>query len=80
MLLAVVIMGLVVGPSTSTILFSSMPDGRISLNTFLKSNRQILQRIDRHERIVVGRTGKARKFHYYCYKGGKKDDIGRIKA
>ena len=20
------------------------------------------------------------KFHYYCYKGGKKDDIGRIKA
>lgn len=46
----------------------------------LRCNRQILQRIDRHERIVVGRTGKARKFHYYCYKGGKKDDIGRIKA
>ena len=44
------------------------------------SNRQILRRIDRHERIVVGRTGKAGKFHYYCYKGGKKDDIGRIKA
>ena len=43
-------------------------------------NRQILRRIDRHERIVVGRTGKAGKFHYYCYKGGKKDDIGRIKA
>ena len=28
----------------------------------------------------MGRTGKAGKFHYYCYKGGKKDDIGRIKA
>ena len=25
------------------------------------SNRQILRRIDRHERIVVGRTGKSRE-------------------
>ena len=27
----------------------------------MKGNRQILRRIDRHERIVVGRTGKSRE-------------------
>ena len=54
--------------------------GTERVGKLMRRNRQILQRIDRHERIVVGRTGKARKFHYYCYKGGKKDDIGRIKA
>ena len=62
---------------------STVNEGEPATNSdfsFAVSNRQNLRRIDRHERIVVGRTGKAGKFHYYCYKGGKKDDIGRIKA
>ena len=41
-------------------------------------NRQILRRIDRHERIVVGRTGKAGKFHYYACQSGYKTRYIRL--
>ena len=45
----------------------------------LPRNRQNLQRIDRHERIVVGRTGKSREVPLLLL-WGRKDDISGIKA
>ena len=45
----------------------------------LPRNRQNLQRIDGHERIVVGRTGKSREVPLLLL-WGRKDDISGIKA
>lgn len=46
----------------------------------IKGNCQILRRTDRHERIVVGRTGKSREVPLLLLQGGRKHDVNGIKA